>query len=89
MQLAREKGSFNYSGSEIHIYANYSAEVTKKRATFAPVKAQLKENGISYNLFFPAKLQVIINGNKHEFNTPSEAVAFLEANRPQQGTLPF
>ena len=36
MQLAREKGLLLYRGSEIHIYADYSTEVARKRATFSP-----------------------------------------------------
>ena len=42
MQLARERGSLDYKGLEIHIYADYSAEVARRRAMFTPIKAQLK-----------------------------------------------
>lgn len=37
MQLAREKGPLLYRCSEIHIYPDYSAEVGRKTAAFAPV----------------------------------------------------
>ena len=84
MQLARERGSLDCKGSEIHIYADYSAEVARKRATFAPIKAQLKKEGLRFSLLFPAKLRVTVNGNKHEFNTPSEVAAFLESRCLQQ-----
>lgn len=87
MQLARERGSLDYKGSEIHIYADYSAEVARRRATFAPIKAQLKKDGLRFSLLFPAKLRVTVNGNKHEFNTPSEVAAFLENGRLQQKDL--
>ena len=84
MQLPRERGSLDYKGSEIHIYADYSAEVARKRAMFTPIKAQLKEDGLRFSLLFPAKLRVIVNGNKHEFNTSPEVAAFLESRRLQQ-----
>lgn len=82
MQLARERGSLDYKGSEVHIFGDYSAEVARKRAAFTPIKAQLKKAGLRFSLLFPAKLRVNINGAKHEFNTPVEAAAFLEARQP-------
>ena len=87
MQLAPERCSLDYKGSEICIYADYSAEVARRRATFAPIKAQLKKDGLRFSLLFPAKLQVTVNANKHEFNTPSEVSAFLESSRLQQNDL--
>lgn len=81
MQLAREKGRLSYKGAEIHIYADYSAEVSRRRAAFTPVKAQLRRAGYSFSLRFPAKLRVIADGSKYEFNSPAEATAFLEGRR--------
>lgn len=82
MQLARKKGVLSYRGSEIHVYADYSAEVARKRAIFTPVKAQLRNAEYCFSLLFPAKLQVIVDGTRHEFNTPAEAAAFLENRQP-------
>ena len=58
MKLAREAGSLSFRGSEIHIYPEYSAEVSKKRATYSTVKSQLRDAGFGYRTFFPARLQV-------------------------------
>lgn len=82
MQLAREKGPLSYRGSEIHIYPDYSAEVARKRAAFAPIKTRLRAAGYQFSLRFPAKLRVVTDGSRHEFNTPAEAAAFLEDRRP-------
>ncbi|KAF3856834.1 hypothetical protein F7725_017557 [Dissostichus mawsoni] len=41
MQLAWEKGPLMYRGAEIHIYADYSAEVARKRAAFTPLNSGL------------------------------------------------
>ena len=84
MQLAREKGPLSYRGSEIHIYPDYSAEVAKKRAAFAPVKAQLRAAGHQFSLRFPAKLRVFADGSRHEFSTPAEVAAFLADRQPTE-----
>lgn len=86
MQLAREKGPLSYRGSEIHIYADYSADVARKRAAFAPVKIRLRTAGYQFSLRFPAKLRVVADGSRHEFNTPAEVAAFLEDRRPPDET---
>lgn len=79
LKLAREAGSLSFRGSEIHIYPDYSAEVSKKRAAFYTVKSQLRNAGFRYQMFFPAKLQVADkNGQKLLFSSPVSA--FLQNN---------
>ncbi|KAK1893444.1 LINE-1 retrotransposable element ORF1 protein [Dissostichus eleginoides] len=75
MQLAREKGPLMYRGAEIHIYADYSAEVARKRAAFTPSSPRFQPP-------LPAKLRVVVDGTRHEFNSPAEAAAFLERRQP-------
>lgn len=81
MELARDKGSLDYNGSEVHIFADYSAEVAKKRAAFAPIKTRLRNDGLHFNVLFPAKLRVNVNGATHDFSSPEEAAAFLDGPR--------
>lgn len=82
LKLAREAGSLSFRGSEIHIYPDYSAEVSKKRAAYYTVKSQLRNAGFGYRMFFPAKLQVTDkNGQKLLFLSPEEVSAFLKNNR--------
>ncbi|KAL3045290.1 hypothetical protein OYC64_013535 [Pagothenia borchgrevinki] len=82
MQLAREKGPLMYRGAEIHIYADYSAEVARKRAAFTPIKSSLRNAGLAYSLLFPAKLRVVVDGTRHDFNSPAEVAAFLKRREP-------
>ncbi|KAF3840336.1 hypothetical protein F7725_019053 [Dissostichus mawsoni] len=49
IKLAREKGPLMYRGAEIHIYADYSAEVATKRAAFTPIKSSLRNAGLAYS----------------------------------------
>lgn len=83
LKLARETGPLSFRGSEVHIYPDYSAEVSKKRTAYYTVKSQLRNAGLAYRMFFPAKLQVTDkNGQKVTFASPEEVSAFLQNNRP-------
>ena len=84
MKLAREAGRLTFRGSEIHIFNDYSAEVSKKRGEFSAVKSQLRDAGYSYRMFFPHKLQVTDrDGQKTLFQTPGEVATFLQNAGPQ------
>ncbi|KAJ8004198.1 hypothetical protein DPEC_G00156300 [Dallia pectoralis] len=58
LKLVRESGPLSFRGSEVQIYPDYSAEVSRKRAAYYTVKSQLRSGGFGYRMFFPAKLQV-------------------------------
>lgn len=90
LKLAREStGPLSFRGSEIHIFPDYSAEVSKKRAAYYTVKSQLRDAGFGYRMFFPAKLQVTDkNGQKLTFSSPEEVSAFLLNNRPGNPPTP-
>lgn len=78
LKLAREKGRLVYRGTVIHIFPDYSPEVSRKRAAFSEVKSQLRSAGYSYRMFFPAKLQILDkHGQKITFSTPDEVKSFL------------
>ena len=55
MKLAREAGSLSFRGSEISIYPDYSAEVSKERATYSTVNSQLSNASFRYWMFFHSK----------------------------------
>lgn len=50
LQLARERGSLTFRGNEIHIYPDYNAKVSKRRAAFTPIKIELRRAGYQYSL---------------------------------------
>lgn len=46
LKLAREAGSsLSFHGSEVHIFPDYSAEVSKKRAAYSTIKSELRSAG--------------------------------------------
>lgn len=45
-------------------------------------KAELRRAGNSFSLHFPAKLRVITDGSRYEFNTPAEGAAFFKDRQP-------
>ncbi|KAK5610682.1 hypothetical protein CRENBAI_001449 [Crenichthys baileyi] len=57
LKLAREGHRLTYCGAEIHIFPDYSPEVSKKRVAFSEVKSQLKSASFLYRMFFPARSQ--------------------------------
>lgn len=89
LKLAREAGSLSFRGSNLHIYPDFSAEVSKKRAAYFTVKSQLKSGGFGYRMLFPAKLQVTDkNGQKLLFSSPDEVSSFLHNIRPDTSSTP-
>ncbi|KAJ8383286.1 hypothetical protein AAFF_G00222220 [Aldrovandia affinis] len=89
LKLAREAGSLLFRGTEVHIYPDYSAEVSKKRAAYFTVKSQLRNAGFTYRMFFPAKLQVTDkHGQKLTFPSPGEVSTFLANNLPGTSLTP-
>ena len=83
LKLAREAASLSFRGSEIHIYPDYSAEVSRRRSAYSAVKLQLRNAGFAYRMLFPAKLQVTDrDGQRHTFTSPREVSSFLQNNQP-------
>lgn len=76
---ASQGNALVYNGSRLFFYNDFSASVFKKRKAFDPVKRQLREQGISYGLFYPATLQVSHNGAKKKYTSPDEVHAFLHS----------
>ncbi|KAJ8392643.1 hypothetical protein AAFF_G00073170 [Aldrovandia affinis] len=86
---AREAGSLSFRGTEVHIYPDYSAEVSKKRAAYFTVKSQLRNARFTYRMFFPAKLQVTDkHGQKLTLPSPGEVSTFLANNLPGTSLTP-
>lgn len=85
LKLAREMSTVSFRGSEIHIFPDFSAEVSRKRAAYVPVKSQLKKAGFNYRMLFPAKLQVTDrDGQKRVFMSPGEAKSFADGLGPDE-----
>lgn len=78
-RLAREKGRLEFQGKQIFIFPDYSADLNKRRAAFNEVKKMLREKGVRYRLFYPAKLQVSFNGETKMFDSPTAAKVFYSS----------
>lgn len=79
LELAREASSVSFRGSKIYFFPDFSAEISRKRAAFVPVKSQLKTAGLKYRMMFPARLQVPDkDGQVHTFLSLEEASEFVK-----------
>lgn len=85
LKLAREASGVSFRGSEIHIFPDFSADVSRRRAAYIPVKSQLKKAGFNYRMLFPAKLQITDqDGQKQVFLSPEEAKSFVDRLVPDE-----
>lgn len=68
---------------ELKIYFSRisSQSCRKKRAKFVEIKKSLKHLRNIYAMLYPPRLQVAALGETHFFNTPNEALAWLEKQR--------
>uniref|UniRef100_A0A673BQ26 L1 transposable element RRM domain-containing protein n=1 Tax=Sphaeramia orbicularis TaxID=375764 RepID=A0A673BQ26_9TELE len=73
LRLSRCKGRLFYKGSPVHIFPDLSPEIGKLRASFNPVKVKLRNVGIPYSLYYPAKLVITVNNTRHSFTDPQES----------------
>ncbi len=83
LQLSRNNGELKFREARIHIFPDMSAELSRRRAAFNPVKAKLRQAGIKYGMFHPADLRVTCDGISHSFKEPADVEDFLaRRNRP-------
>lgn len=80
MSLSRAKGRLFYDGCPVYIFADVSPEVGRQRAAFTQVKNRLRDAGLQYNMVFPAKLIVTVDGTRHTFTDPQAVERFLRTN---------
>lgn len=81
MKLSRDKKELLYNGRRVHIYPDFSAELSEKRKQFNPLKKQLQERGCKYSMIFPSKMKVVHGGKTKLFCSPEEVATFLSELR--------
>lgn len=79
LQAARVRGDLQYENTTIRFYPDFTLKVQRERRSFEGIKRVLRENGLKYMMFFPAKLKVIDGGTSRFFTTPEEAQRWLDA----------
>lgn len=80
LRAAREKGDFTIQGHKVSLYPDFSNEIQKRRMQFLDVKKRLRNVGVPYAMQYPAKLRVVALGSTHFFDSPVEAVKWLDVN---------
>lgn len=83
LQAARLKGDLHYENATIRFFPDFTLKVQRERRSFDGVKRLLRQQGIKYMMFFPAKLKIVVGGKSHFFATPSEVQDWLERNTTQ------
>lgn len=78
LRLSREKFPLEYKGKRIHIFPDYTPEVTARRRAFSSVTKALREAGLKRSLRFQAKLSLHYNGRERTFESPEEAKKFVD-----------
>lgn len=69
---------YQYRGSLVQIFEDYTPEVAEERAKYWSVMAYLFNLALRPMLLFPARLQITLeNGKKKRFSSPEEATSFI------------
>uniref|UniRef100_A0AAV2LUC7 Uncharacterized protein n=1 Tax=Knipowitschia caucasica TaxID=637954 RepID=A0AAV2LUC7_KNICA len=82
LRLSREKDKLSYNGSVVHIFPDISPEVGRLRASFNQVKPKLRDAGIPYSLYYPAKMTITVKGSRHVFTEPQAVEEFIRNIAP-------
>lgn len=80
LRAAREKGDITIQGHKVSFYPDFSNEIQKRRMQFLDVKKRLRNIGISYAMQYPARLRVAAQDTTHFFDSPKDAVKWLDIN---------
>uniref|UniRef100_A0AAV2MNE8 Uncharacterized protein n=1 Tax=Knipowitschia caucasica TaxID=637954 RepID=A0AAV2MNE8_KNICA len=59
-----------------------SPEVGRLRASFNQVKPKLRDAGIPYSLYYPAKMTITVKGTRHVFTEPQAVEEFIRNIAP-------
>lgn len=79
MQLSREAGQLTFNGKNIFIYPDLSAETSRRRAAFGPVKEILRgKRDVRYGIRHPARLWIEVDGQRSTFDSPMDAKNFCK-----------
>lgn len=79
LQMFRNNRTLVVEDIPLLIFADYSAELSKRRKAFTPVCSTLAEKGTKFSLLYPAKLTIMSDtGRQLTFFEPEEAEAYLQ-----------
>uniref|UniRef100_A0AAV2JFH1 Uncharacterized protein n=1 Tax=Knipowitschia caucasica TaxID=637954 RepID=A0AAV2JFH1_KNICA len=64
------------------VKTDISPEVGRLRASFNQVKPKLRDAGIPYSLYYPAKMTITVKGTRHVFTEPQAVEEFIRNIAP-------
>lgn len=76
---AHKHPELKYENATIHLYPDFSPDLQKKQRSFIDVHRHLREKGLVYNMLHPSRLKVIHNGSAKFFESPTDAVDWLDS----------
>uniref|UniRef100_A0A3B1JCB5 L1 transposable element RRM domain-containing protein n=1 Tax=Astyanax mexicanus TaxID=7994 RepID=A0A3B1JCB5_ASTMX len=80
--MRKSRDELVYKGNKLRFFPDYSAELSRRRTAFQPVKATLFQRGVRFTLLYPARLRVTVNGVARIFETPDVAQKFCDEQSP-------
>lgn len=82
LRKAMSAGPIFHNGRRLHIYLDYAASVSKRRATFTKVQEILRRcPGVKYGILYPATLKITTPaGEQQSFEDLTKAKQYIEAN---------
>lgn len=80
LRAARDKGDLSINGQRVSLFPDFSGEIQKKRMLFLDIKKRLRALGVPYSMQFPAKLRVVALNATHFFDSPKDALSWLDHN---------
>lgn len=78
MAVLRERRQLTHEGQKLYLQQDFSAAVKEKRRSFNKVCERLIGLNIRFVMRFPAVLSFTYNGEKHAFQSPRAAEAFVD-----------
>lgn len=81
LRAATEKGDLTVNGQKVSLFPDFFGEIQRKRMLFLDMKKRLCNLGVPYSMKYPAKLWVVALNFTHFFESPKEALAWLDQNK--------
>lgn len=80
LQAARQHGDLLLDNATVRFFPDFTLRVQQERRTFDGVKRTLRELGLQYMMFYPARLKIIANRKSFFFTSPEEVHKWLDEN---------
>ena len=78
LSTARERADIQYENVKLLFFPDYPREIQQQRREYTEIRRRLREKGLKYSLLYPSKLRVTDGTYTHFFETPAQAVEWLD-----------